>query len=90
MKRLFLVLLVLVLLNSCNHKKSTEKQEVQEEKPETTILKEAPKDGIQDKIYKTKSGKAFIVSEEKKGKACRGSTLLPFRTLFSCCCSFSW
>ena len=64
MKNLFLTCTILALLSSCNQKKNTEKQEVQEEKPETTIVKEASEDG-KGQIYKTKSGKTFNVSEEK-------------------------
>ena len=76
MKNLFLTCTILALLSSCNQKKNTEKQEVQEEKPETTIVKEASEDG-KGQIYKTKSGKTFTVTEEKLSASISKITVLP-------------
>jgi len=76
MKNLFLTCTILALLSSCNQKKNTEKQEVQEEKLETTIVKEASEDG-KGQIYKTKSGKTFTVTEEKLSASISKITVLP-------------
>jgi hypothetical protein len=65
MHKYILTLGFLILLYSCV-KNPSDKPEVEESKVETTVVEESPKRvAIVSKEFKTKTGKTFIVSEEK-------------------------
>ena len=78
MKKLFLTLIVLALLSSCDKKKTPEKKESSKAKTEFKHVKENPKDdATSTKEFKTKSGKVFIVSEEKPSASISKITVTP-------------
>jgi hypothetical protein len=77
MKKILLTLTLLFVLSSCNQKKTTEKQEVQEQKTEATIAKENSKNDINGEIYKTKTGMVFTVDEEKTSASISKITIIP-------------
>jgi len=65
MKKSFLFLIALILLNSCVINPS-DKPIVEEQKIETTTVKKSPKNiEVVSKEIRTKTGKSFTVSEEK-------------------------
>ncbi len=78
MKKLFLALVVITLLNSCGQEKATEKKEASETKTEVKVVKETLKvDATSIKEFKTKSGKVFIVKEEKPSASISKITVTP-------------
>ena len=65
MKISFLTLITLILLSSCV-KNPSDKPIIEEQKTETTTVKKGPKNiEVISKEIKTKTGKSFVVSEEK-------------------------
>ncbi len=75
MKKIFSTLIVIVLLISCDQKKVSKKQENTKTDIKTVI--ETPKSKIQEREYKTKSGKIFIVNEEKSSASLSNITVTP-------------
>lgn len=65
MKKSFLACVFLIILSSCE-KKPSDKPEVEAPKAETKTVKESPKNvDVISKEFKTKTGRSFVVSEEK-------------------------
>lgn len=85
MKKIFLTMSVLTLLVSCDQKKATDNQEAPktETKTETkteikTEIKKITKSsGIVSREFKTKTGKIFIINEEKPSTSISKITVTP-------------
>ena len=71
MKNLILTLIILTLLTACDQKKPVEKTEVQEQKTDLKVVE------VNEKEYKTNSGKIFIVKEEKTSASLSKISITP-------------
>ncbi|NOQ91330.1 MAG: hypothetical protein GQ552_01280 [Flavobacteriaceae bacterium] len=77
MKKVLLTFAILVLLISCDEKKATKKQESVKKEGKTETIEQVPENEIQKKEFKTKSGKIFIVNEEKPSASLSNITVTP-------------
>ena len=68
---------VVALLSSCDQKKATETKEIQKKETKTEEVKQAPQSKTLTKEYKTKSGKTFIITEEKPSASISKITVTP-------------
>jgi len=75
MKKLFLTLIAIALLISCNQKKVSKKQE--NTKTEIKTAKATPESKTPEREYKTKTGKSFIISEVKQSASISKITITP-------------
>lgn len=78
MKKILLTMIVLALFSSCDQKKATDKKETPKAETKTETIKEVPKsNSIDSKEFKTKSGKVFLVKEEKPSASISKITVTP-------------
>ncbi|RLD77654.1 MAG: hypothetical protein DRJ07_14375, partial [Bacteroidetes bacterium] len=70
-------MIMIALLSSCDQKKASETKEAT--KPETELKKveETPKSETTSKEFKTKTGKTFIITEEKPSASISKITVTP-------------
>ena len=78
MKKVLLTFVILAFLSSCDQKKASEKHEATKPEIKTETIKEVS-EGSNDtsKEFKTKSGKVFIISEEKSSASISKITITP-------------
>ncbi len=77
MKKLFLALITVTLLSSCNQKKSAESSTPVQKETETKTVETPKDDNVVSKEFKTKSGKLFIITEEKPSASISKITVTP-------------
>ncbi len=78
MKNIVFTFVLFALLISCNEKKSAEKQEAEKPTIETEVEKETPEDkAVVLTELKTKTGKIFIVKEDKSSASLSKVTITP-------------
>ena len=75
MNKIFLIIIILALLSSCNQKKSTETKDFLKSKTELKKMEDTPKSKTIIIEYKTKTGKIFIINEEKPSASISKITL---------------
>jgi len=78
MKKVLLTFAILAFLSSCNQKKVSEKHEATTPETKTEAIKEVSKSSnVASKEFKTKTGKYFIISEEKPSASISKITITP-------------
>ncbi len=77
MKKLFSTLIIIVLLISCDQKKAIDNQEVPKTETKIEIKKTPESSSIVSKEFKTKTGKVFIINEEKPSASISKITVTP-------------
>ena len=77
MKRILLSMIMIALLSSCDQKKATETKEVAKPATELKKAEETPKATVVTKEFKTKTGKTFIITEEKPSASISKITVVP-------------
>jgi len=77
MKKVLLTIAAVALLASCNQKKTTETKEAPKKEIKTEAIKHAPESKSHTKEFKTKSGKIFIIKEEKPSASISKITVTP-------------
>jgi len=70
-------MVVIALISSCDQKKATEIKESSTPKTELKKAPEALKNNSQTKEFKTKTGKVFIIKEEKTSASISKITVIP-------------
>ena len=78
MKKVLLTFVILAFLSSCDQKKASEKHEATKPEIKTETIKEVSKSSnLASKEFKTKSGKVFIITEEKSSVSISKITVTP-------------
>lgn len=77
MKRILLSMIMIALLSSCDQKKATETKEATKPATELKKVEETPKSKTNSKEFKTKTGKTFIITEEKPSASISKITVTP-------------
>ena len=77
MKKIVLSMAIIAALSSCEEKKTTETKEAPKPKTELKKVEETPQATIATKEFKTKTGKVFIIKEEKPSASISNITVTP-------------